>query len=160
MLKNPVATMLAALVILGTSSCNGQPSDKTVVPKKENKPDIRYKVDKKYDSKGNIIRYDSSYSYSYRSRGGGLSDSIFNSFAPLSAPFPFGNPGMHRQFFNDSVFSFSPWSNSHFSMFPDHDRIFEQFEKEIERMRTLQQRQKNEPIPEERQRKEKQGYEL
>jgi hypothetical protein len=55
--------------------CNGQDKNKQK-PKDVNKetavgsnPKVSVKVNKKYDSKGNLVRFDSTYSYSYSSRG-------------------------------------------------------------------------------------------
>lgn len=77
-----------------------------------NKPDVRIKVNKEFDNKGNITRYDSTYSYSWSGNGqipmdadsllkkfnhnfsfGGDIDSMFNHFG-FSSPFddsPFFN---------------------------------------------------------------------
>lgn len=64
-----------------------------------NQPHMNYKVQKEYDENGNIIRYDSSYSYSYSSPG-------FNNFQLDSFPsFPeLFNPDFMEEFFNSS-----PW---------------------------------------------------
>lgn len=44
-------------------------------------PKVSYKVNRKYDNKGNLVQYDSVYSWSYSSKAGTVNaDSIFHSF--------------------------------------------------------------------------------
>lgn len=71
--------------------------------KEEGKPEVKIDVNKKYNEKGNIILYDSSYSRSWQSNGNDIDiDSVFekihhhleiynfddNSFFPYSQLFP------------------------------------------------------------------------
>ena len=75
--------MLFSLVLTG---CNGQNNDKAneikndTITQIQPKTDIR--VNKKYDADGNLIRYDSSYSYYYSNIENDtiLKDSIFDNF--------------------------------------------------------------------------------
>lgn len=48
---------------------NGSVLPQDVDTLKKNNPDVRVKVQKEYDDKGNILRYDSSYSYSWSGDG-------------------------------------------------------------------------------------------
>ena len=63
--------VMALAVVLSLSSCNAQEKeqmDKSLISKTENeKPDPRgtWKVNKTLDENGNLIRYDSTYTYSY-----------------------------------------------------------------------------------------------
>jgi hypothetical protein len=63
-----------------------------------NKPDIRVKVNKEFDDKGNMTRYDSTYSYSWS--GGGQ--------IPFSADSTFGKPRGQLRNGNDSI-EFQPF---------------------------------------------------
>jgi hypothetical protein len=74
------------------------------------KPDIRYKVDKKYDDKGNMISYDSTYTYSYSGPGGkGFSLTSEDVFRDFNSRFGdpsfniFNSPGSNL-FSKDSTF--------------------------------------------------------
>jgi hypothetical protein len=71
------------------------------------KPTTNYRINKEYDSKGNLVRYDSVYSYVYTGSGKPfLNDSIFYQLKPfLGTPFPAPFNGFNsRLFFNDSLF--------------------------------------------------------
>jgi hypothetical protein len=71
------ALIPSCLALLLAISCSGQQQRKDE-KQDHSKPDIRYKVDKKYDSRGNVISYDSSYTYSFRSGSTTAADSVFN----------------------------------------------------------------------------------
>ncbi|MBL7931612.1 MAG: hypothetical protein JNL60_06915 [Bacteroidia bacterium] len=81
-----------------------------------NKPDVRFKVNKKYDDRGNIVSYDSVYTYSYRGSNKGrlamsppenfpfppgFSSSGFLNFPEMD---PFANDTLFRRSFNDDYF--------------------------------------------------------
>jgi len=92
-------------------SCNGQ-------TKKQNgesfnnsaKPQTSIKVDKKYDNKGNLIKYDSTYSYYYSNLkdNNNLKDSIFNNFRNhFNRNYFFStNPYFNDFFFQDSLLKY------------------------------------------------------
>ena len=91
---------------------------------KANKPDVKYKVNKEYDDKGNVIRYDSTYSYSWSENGQNPQniDSLLKNF----------NQQFFFSFGNDSTFDHmkSMWpfsSDSIFSHFPNFDNQFDEF---------------------------------
>jgi hypothetical protein len=74
---------IAIALSLTLVGCNGQTKEK----KNENNssaniPQTNIKVDKQYDDKGNLIKYDSTYSYYYSNIQNDidLRDSIFNNF--------------------------------------------------------------------------------
>jgi len=83
------------------------------------KPNIRYKVNKKYDSMGNVISYDSTYSYSYSGPAGAglmLKPETFNGgFSTDPNSFPpglFKSPGLN---FSDRDTTFlNPFDNNYF----------------------------------------------
>lgn len=69
-------SLLTIAIILGLGLCIGQSrkTDKLTVPKQSktenncaNQPQENIKVNKEYDKNGNLISYDSTYSYSYSS---------------------------------------------------------------------------------------------
>ena len=78
----------------------------------KNNPQIDIKVNKEYDENGNVIRYDSSYTYIYRNTEGDLEqlnmDSLFNSFRP---------------YFSDNTFDIM---RSPFERFFDEDTLYQQ----------------------------------
>lgn len=82
-------------------SCNGQTSKKesNALSDKENKPKIDYKVDKKYDENGNLVAYDSVYTYYYSNidKDAMIKDSIFQKFNTYFET----NHMLDNSFFND-----------------------------------------------------------
>ncbi|MBU1011398.1 MAG: hypothetical protein KKG99_00210 [Bacteroidetes bacterium] len=135
-----VFILIPALVFLSANALMAQ-------EKKENNPKIEIKVNKEKDDKGNVIRFDSTYSYSWHGENMSqeLMDSIFNEFkmnGHLKDFFKndiFGNDFFdhdflsHRDsilsgfdfgdFFNDDFFenrsdSLSPRIYDHFGTFP------------------------------------------
>ncbi len=102
------------LLLLGTiMGCRAQdePSRKdakAMEREDENKPKVDWKVNKQYDDKGNLVRYDSTYSWSYSGKWGAESpaaDSIMNSF---KKHFGQGFPSFFGHGFTDA------WSDSSF----------------------------------------------
>jgi hypothetical protein len=76
-------TILVSLAISITLlSCNGQSKNIDTKHVKDNKPQTNIKVNRDYDSKGNLIRFDSTYSSYYSNIKGDttLRDSIFSRF--------------------------------------------------------------------------------
>ena len=91
---------------------------------KNNSPNESWNVNKKYDKNGNIIQYDSSYSYSYSSTGEYLNiDSLITNFGINNF---FSNP-----FDLDSSFNFhnqkSRMMENFFNEFMEIDSFFNNF---------------------------------
>ena len=91
---------------------------------KNNSPNESWNVNKKYDKDGNIIQYDSSYSYSYSSTGEYLNiDSLITNFGINNF---FSNP-----FDLDSSFNFhnqkSRMMENFFNEFMEIDSFFNDF---------------------------------
>tara|TARA_B100001939_G_C16637992_1_gene486315 strand:+ start:215 stop:634 length:420 start_codon:yes stop_codon:yes gene_type:complete len=91
---------------------------------KNNSPNESWNVNKKYDKNGNIIQYDSSYSYSYSSTGEYLNiDSLITNFGINNF---FSNP-----FDLDSSFNFHNQKNrmmeNFFNEFMEIDSFFNDF---------------------------------
>ena len=84
---------------------------------KTNQPKINYKVNKQYDENGNLIAYDSVYTYSYSSQDGDGSI-IFDSDSGMNV---FGNMNMPFDMFNNDIFKRFFKSDS--SMFPNNNNM-------------------------------------
>jgi hypothetical protein len=129
--------MMLFLISLFTAGCDGQ---KTTSNKKDlavadtTQPDIGITVNKTYDDAGNLVRYDSTYTYFYRSPGGASlsvsGDSLFRRFTdPLR--FDFRSNFKNRWdsiFFDDSLFRYDFHNSDYFS------RRFELNRKRLEMM--------------------------
>ncbi len=109
--------MLFLTIALLSMSCNGQKNEKKEDTFKEHKktlteePKGTWKVDKEFDENGNLIRYDSIYSWSSNSVFDDLSmigkDSLVKSFeSKFFRNFSqFENQGFENMFTPDSLFS-------------------------------------------------------
>ncbi|MBU2906271.1 hypothetical protein KO529_15865 [Arenibacter algicola] len=70
-MKKFVFSLLSGLILVACQAQDDRSKSKVDLAEKNtdsisvNKPKISWKVDKKYDEKGNVIGYDSIYSYSY-----------------------------------------------------------------------------------------------
>ncbi len=115
------------ITLLGLSGCDAKSA-----PKKDGKlkndttkvqPDINIKVNKEYDDKGNLIRYDSTYTYVYSNIDGNiqLQDSVFNEFMQhFNEHFGISeDPLFNSFFFNDSLLQYDFFKKDFF-----HDRFF------------------------------------
>ena len=97
--------MLFMAVTLILSSCNGQEKqikkDKSGDAKKAPKEDII--VNKQYDEHGNLIQYDSTYTYFYSNIENDTiaEDSIFTNFRKM---FELQYPFSYKPYFNDFFF--------------------------------------------------------
>lgn len=108
-------TVLFALV-----SCNGQETsenqNKAQAKTETPQPKERWKVDKEMDENGNIIRMDSTYTWSYSSNGRDISpetmDSLMNHFREK---FRSGLPPAFNEDFFDSFTSDSAFSHPFFN---------------------------------------------
>lgn len=119
--------MLALMSSLILSSCNAQAvkEDKKVLAEKDNKnlsstsglPDVHVKVNKEYDPKGNVIRYDSTYTYFYSSSGNKRHINGDSLLKPYTNMFSLPKSGL---FFNDSLFKYDLFNDrylkDHFEM--------------------------------------------
>ena len=92
-------------------SCNGQTTKLNEESANNTmNPQTSIKVDKKYDSKGNLITYDSSYSYYYSNvkDNANLKDSILKNFKNhFNRNYSFStNPYFNDFFFQDSLLKY------------------------------------------------------
>ncbi len=129
-------TFLAALLVITFTGCHAQegerkkdfssPQDTTT----QNKPQASWKVNKRYDDNGNLVGYDSTYSWSYSSKGAvtndAETDSIMNAFGKQFGDFPsFFTQRFGTDVWNDSLFYneltspgelMQTWGNTNFDM--------------------------------------------
>lgn len=116
-------------IILGVSlflsvlvGCKGQVTDKTGSNKLDTinkiEPKTNIKVNKEYDENGNLIRYDSTYSYYYSNIEGDslLRDSVFNKFRNFfHEEYNFSDePFFNNLFFQDSLLKYDFYNNDFF----------------------------------------------
>lgn len=98
---------------------SGSISQNTAIDSSEG-PKYNVKVNKQYDSTGHLIRYDSSYSYSYSSPSGERlkmnNDSIFHKFRTIfEGNYPgFLNPWFNNIFMEDSLFKYDFYNKDYF----------------------------------------------
>jgi hypothetical protein len=94
-------------VFLALTSCNGQTGKKegnNAV--KANEPKTNIKVKKEYDDHGNIVRYDSTYTYVYSNpESNSVSDSIMENFSKHFS----------KHFSDENFFSDDPFLNDMFA---------------------------------------------
>ncbi len=134
--------MLVSFLFVVFSGCNGQTQKerselaetKKVAPLKGDslgKPRVDVKVNKQYDDKGNIVKFDSTYSYFYSSPKGSMqlgNDSIFSSFRSF---FEKSYPNLmdrrtNNIFFNDSLFKYDFFNDDYFQKrFELNNKMFE-----------------------------------
>lgn len=122
-----IKMILVSVPLIFFFGCNGQTqkgnnqllSNKKLISDTLSKPQINVKVNKQYDDKGRIIKFDSTYSYFYSSPKGALqlsNDSIysqFKSFFDQSYP-NFFNDQNNNVFFNDSLFKYDFFNDDYF----------------------------------------------
>lgn len=115
-------------------------------------PKIDIKVNKEYDDNGNIIRYDSSYTYIYTYPNGNTEelniDSIFNRFRPYF--FDHGFDVIHdpfKSFFDKDTFYQRHFFDDDFFMNQFENEMF-QFKKMMQEMDSLRNRFLKEMYPE------------
>ena len=148
-------TAVLVLVAFGSFSFNKFKSRQQDLPGKDTvntNPKIDIKVEKEYDDDGNIIRYDSTYTYVYRHSDGNLEelnmDSIFNNFKPyffdngfdiMQSPFDgfFDKDTLYQKHFFDSDYFMQQFNRQKF-----------QFEDMIREMDSLRNRYLKELYPE------------
>jgi hypothetical protein len=105
MIRNDIIAIALSIALI---SCNGQTNkEKSTSINPSGNPQTSIKVDKKYDSKGNLIKYDSTYSYYYSNVQDkkNLKDSVFNNFkSEFNRKYFFSrNPYFDDFFFQDSL---------------------------------------------------------
>lgn len=102
-------------VVFTFSSCTGQEKEKK---ENESQPKTNVVVNKEYDDNGNLIKYDSTYSYYYSNieKDTFLMDSILNDFkGHFNENFYFSNrPYFNDLFFDDSLMGYDFYKSNFF----------------------------------------------
>jgi hypothetical protein len=106
-----------------------------------NKPKVKVNVNKRYDDKGRVVQFDSTYSYFYSSPNGIRhlnNDSIydqFQSFFNKSYPHFFEHQN-NDIFFNDSLFKYDFFNNDYFlKRYQLNQKNFEGFYKQMDSLK-------------------------
>lgn len=112
--------ILAIVMSFMISGCNGQINKENAVGSSDTiKPHTDIKVNKEYDEYGNLVRYDSSYSYYYSNIESDtlLGDSIVKDFRNyFNKRYGFSNePFFNDYFFEDSLLQYDFYKNDFFS---------------------------------------------
>lgn len=100
--------------------CNGESDHKNTLDAKDSiKPNSNIKVNKEFDKDGNLIRYDSAYSYYYSNIGNDSArlDSVFNSFKKrFNQEYSFAEDPLFKSFFfEDSLLQYDFYKKDFFS---------------------------------------------
>lgn len=140
--------LLTILMTFFCVSCNGQRDEKPeastlILPDSgatPHNPDIEVKVDKKYDEEGNLIGYDSTYSYTYRSFEGDTlfldMDSLFNDFR-LFFKENIGREDPFSLFFEKDSSSYHDCFREDFfhNRFPEREKEFEEMFRQMDSLK-------------------------
>lgn len=127
---------VAVMLTIGLSSCHGQERKKMVM-KDQNKPQTHIKVNKQYDKNGNLVKYDSTYSYYYSNikKDSVARDSIYRQFRRFfNNKYDFSEePYFHDLFFQDSLLKYDFYKKNFFQKrFQNNmahmDKLFEQMD--------------------------------
>ena len=152
--------ILLFMVGLLSVSCKGQENETKKIEKEENQTKIveepkgTWKVDKEFDENGNLIRYDSIYSWTSNDKFDNLSlsnkDSLMQSFKSrfFSNFSGFENQGFEDVFSQDSLFSKQFFNDDFFGSnfgndFMDIDKLRQQM---IERQKKFSEKYQSEFI--------------
>ncbi len=131
-MKKIKCVILSGFLLLAGVTVRAQMIQPDTLNNRANKPHVEIKVKKAYDKNGNIIRYDSTYVWTYNNHSGNVHinpDSLMSKFMPFfrknlpdSLLQIFGNPdinmndsAMMKDFFNNAHF-FDQWQQGLFNM--------------------------------------------
>jgi hypothetical protein len=110
--------LIAIALSVTLISCNGQTNNKSKNDITTAEPQTNIKVDKQYDSNGNLIKYDSSYSYYYSNikDDKNVRDSIFSNFKnQFNQKYSFSSdPYFKDFFFQDSLLKYDFYKKDFF----------------------------------------------
>lgn len=114
------------------SSCQAQTKDEKMNKEETIKPKSNFTVNKEYDKDGNLIRYDSTYSYYYSNIADDtvMRDSIFNQFRQqFSQSYSFSDDPFFSEFyFEDSLLPYD---------FYKHDFFTQRFRQNMQQMDSI-----------------------
>lgn len=144
------AFLFLLLPMLAFSGCNGQTKKEQSIFKKEemvsadtlNEPQVKVNVNKQYDDRGRIIKFDSTYSYYYSYPDGKQiqlnNDSIYSQFRSyFHKTYPdFLNPQFDNIFYNDSLFKYDFFNNDYFlKRFELNKKMFDNMYKQMDSLK-------------------------
>lgn len=129
-----IALLIFVFISLNIKSQNIELPDKS----KNNEPDVQINVNKELDNNGNVIRYDSTYSWSWSSDG--TQGKFFND----SMNVRFFNQLDGNNMFDDTFFSSFGFSNDTIPNKQFGDSNFEVLQKQMIEMMQRQQQMMNE----------------
>ncbi len=118
--------IVIVLLVLFNVACTAQSQKQESINKSKPQPDISWKVDKQVDENGNIIRYDSTYTWSYSSSGGSVNmDSLMREYG-FNPRQNFYTPSWNHTFPlpNDSFFNYRSYFNDMHKQMDDWMRHF------------------------------------
>ena len=111
--------ILALALSLTLNGCNGQIKDEKSVKTENPDPNTHVSVNKEFDDNGNLIRYDSTYSYFYSNIKDDtlLEDSILNAFKEhFNHQYNFSTQSFFNNlFFEDSLLFYDFYKDEFFS---------------------------------------------
>lgn len=97
--------VLISILLVSGLVVVAQSRDKKNVPQTSTKPDVHYKVNKTYDAHGNLIRYDSVYSYSVGGKQAAIkADSMFSHMNSMGGMMP-GMPAAFQNISDSAMMS-------------------------------------------------------
>lgn len=96
--------VFSLIILFALTACSYAQKQKN--PNTENQPKVHINVNKQFDENGNVVRYDSTYSWSWTNMDENVSDSILNRFF-LNSNFIWDNP---FSVFDDDSFFFNHFS--------------------------------------------------
>lgn len=112
-----IKVISVVLLLIRFNSCKGQNKQE-----KKFEPDVKITVNKEFDKANNMMRYDSSYSYSYSSTGSFPPDSVFSKLSwPKINNFGFSSFEDYPHFQRDSLLDFFNSSFLNERLFKDFD---------------------------------------
>ncbi|TNJ42440.1 hypothetical protein KFZ70_14800 [Tamlana fucoidanivorans] len=125
-------------------NCSGQNKDSKA--KNGNSPDENISVNKEYDEHGNLIKYDSIYSYSYSSNGK-TPDSLKLKFQKHFNSHSFFNDAFFDDFFQkDSISNHFDYENFFYDGFMNQDEHIKNMMRRMDSIQQLFFNQQQKPI--------------
>ena len=137
-MKKLFAFMMILFLTIGCNAQENKAQNKKQID--ENKPKTNIIVNKEYDENGNLIRYDSTYSYVYSNVEGDstLADSLLSNFkGEVFESFPDAKtPFWNDMFFEDSLLNYDFYKDDFFSKrFEMNMKRFEKLFKQMDQFK-------------------------
>ena len=151
-MKNLVLGLVFVLVMSGCSTDNIKGQQATADSLSTNKPQTKIIVNKEFDEKGNLVKFDSSYSYFYSNieKDSTFGDSsynifqedFFNTFPNIQKPF------LNDIFFEDSLLNYDFYKDDFFSnRFRFNRQRFDKLFEEMDSLKNKYYKKHSQPIP-------------